>query len=112
MGWDMTWIALTAIATWVLALAILWLVKQQSRISREELQVRFQRSLEDRFDSTVLVSARKALATQFLGRTSHEDIDEDVMNFFESVGVLLRRGYLDPELAWVGFGFYAIRWWS
>ncbi len=34
------------------------------------------------------------------------------MNFYESVGTFFQRGYLDPEMAWSGFSFYAIRWWS
>lgn len=27
------------------------------------------------------------------------------------MGLFLRRGYLDEELAWSTFGFYAVRWW-
>ena len=34
------------------------------------------------------------------------------MNFFETVGMYLKRGYFDKEMAWVGFGYYAIRWWA
>jgi hypothetical protein len=123
----MNWVALaslgTALGTWALALITFWLVKQQLRISQEELQarlrmsqeelqVRNQLSLENRFDSAPLVSARKALAAQFLQQALHKDIDEDVMNFFESLGMFLRRGYLDPELTWAAFSFNAIRWWS
>ena len=37
---------------------------------------------------------------------------ETVLNFFEDVGLFLRRGYLDNELIWSTFGFYGVRWWA
>jgi hypothetical protein len=55
---------------------------------------------------------RRSLAKNLLNNTPHAQIQEDVMNFFESAGILLRRGYLDKEMAWVGFGYCVFRWWS
>jgi hypothetical protein len=34
------------------------------------------------------------------------------MIFFESIGMLLRKNYLDIDMVLNGFCFYAIRWWS
>ena len=107
----MDWIAITAVGTWALVLATWWMVWKQSQTSRNELKVKFQMSLEDRFEGPPMVAARKRLAEQLLSNAPYKEIQDDVMNFFESVGVLLRRGYLDKEMAWVGFGYYGIRWW-
>jgi hypothetical protein len=108
----MDWIAITAVGTWALVLATWWMVWKQSQTSRNELKVKLQMSLEDRFESSAMIAKRKRLAAQLLMNAPHEQIQEDIMNFFESVGVLLRRGYLDKEMAWVGFGYYGIRWWN
>jgi hypothetical protein len=35
-----------------------------------------------------------------------------VMNFFEDLGMLLRRNYLDREMIWDTFSYYARMWWS
>ena len=34
------------------------------------------------------------------------------MNFFEDLGLYLRRKHLDEELLWNTFGFYIVRWWE
>ena len=59
-----------------------------------------------------MIAERKKLADQLLSNASHKDIQEPVINFFESIGIMLRKKYLDKELVWAGFSFYAIRWWS
>jgi AAA+ superfamily predicted ATPase len=34
------------------------------------------------------------------------------MNFFEDMGMLIRRGdYLDRDMVWATFSFYASNWW-
>jgi hypothetical protein len=40
----------------------------------------------------------------------YDDAEEAVLDFFETVGLFLRRGFIDPEMAWVNFGYYGIRW--
>lgn len=111
-SWPLIWTAITAIGTWGLVLATWWLVKKQSQASRDELRVKFQLSFEDKFEGRPMIHERKSLAKQLLDSTPHDQIQEDVMNFFESAGTLLRRGYLDKEMAWVGFGYYVFRWWN
>jgi hypothetical protein len=34
------------------------------------------------------------------------------MDFFEDMGLFMRRRYLESELLWSTFGFYAVRWWA
>jgi hypothetical protein len=112
MGCEVFWISVTAIASWALV-AITWvLVRSQIKLSKEDLRVRLQTNYEEKFDSATLIAERKKLAEQLLTTTPHEDIQEPVINFFESVGMLVRRGYLDPDMVWSGFSFFALRWWS
>jgi len=55
---------------------------------------------------------RQKLAKQILSGAGHDEIQEDVIGFFESLSKYLDRKYLDPEMVWADFGFYAIHWWS
>lgn len=128
------WITLTAIASWALVL-VTWFamtkqikatregIQEQINVSREglreqlqmekdDLKLRLQISYEDKFDGPALISERKKLAEQILGNASHEDIQEAVLNFFESIGMLLKKQYFDIDMAWSVFSFYATRWWS
>ena len=57
-------------------------------------------------------NARKELADLFLSNAQHKEIPETVIEFFEDMGMFLGRGYLDEELIWGTFGFYAVRWWA
>ncbi len=59
-----------------------------------------------------MLAQRKALAHGFLSAVPHDQIQEPVMNFFEDLGLFFRRGYLDKDLVWSTFGFYAVRWWA
>ena len=68
--------------------------------------------MEDSFDSPQKVVARKKLAEQLLSGASHDEIQEEIMNFFETIGSLLCRGYLDEELAYGSFSYYGTKWWS
>jgi hypothetical protein len=84
--------------------------EEQTRLSREDLRVRHQLIYEEKWDSQAIVSERKKLAEQLLDNAPHDDIQETVMNFFESIGMLLRKNYLDIDMVWCGFCFHAIRW--
>ena len=35
---------------------------------------------------------------------------ESVLDFFETIGLLVRKNCLDAEMVWGNFGYYAIRW--
>jgi hypothetical protein len=87
-------------------------MKVQTDISREQMKIEIQLNLIGKFDSAALKSARSRLAKQMLEGVAHDEIQEDVIEFFEDVGTFLRRDYLDKELVWDDFSFFAIRWWN
>jgi len=102
---------LTAWATVALVFITWLMLRKQLLIAREQMKVELQLKREEEFDSHRLISARATLARQLLASTRHEDINEDLLNFFETVGMLLSRKYLDAEMAGVAFSYYGIRWW-
>lgn len=112
MGNEIFWIATTAIASWALVIVTIVMINRQLRRGRSDLQMRQQTYFEDKFDSVTLINERKKLANQLLSGSPHADIKEPVMDFFESVGIMLRKGYLEKELVWAGFSYFTYRWWS
>ncbi len=88
------------------------LLREQTKDARANLQLQNHLTFAARFDSRELQSDRKLLAQRLLEGAPHDKISENVLDFFEDLGLFLRRGYLDEELEWDTFGFYAVRWWA
>lgn len=88
------------------------IAKAQAEAVRVDLKVRLQLLFAERFDALSMVEARRRLAQQLYESAPHAEIQEAVMDFYEDLGLVLKRGYLDEEMAWSTFGFYAVRWWG
>ena len=94
-------LALTGIAAFVVAVRQLSQVQQQARI-QHLLQ------LDRDFRSAPLTEYRSALAKKKL--KGEEDPDElyRVLDFFEGIGLLVRRGYLEASDVWELFSDYVL----
>jgi hypothetical protein len=68
--------------------------------------------MEEKWDSEGIVINRARLAYQLLHKVQHDQIQESVMDFFESLAMLDRMDLVQKELVWNTFSFYATRWWS
>ena len=103
-----------AIATTAMAIATFWLVCESRRTSFRQIGVQTWLELEQRFDSVEMKRARKKLAQQLKSYSpnKHDKMSETVLNFFESVGIAYKSGYLDKNLAGSSFSFHACRWWE
>lgn len=113
------WIAVI-IAFGALTVAI-WQVRSQNEIGHEQLRVSFYLELRKQFDSEEFRRDRRYLAEQFLAKyfqeghiapPSYDEILEPVMNFFEDMGALVRRGYLDEGLIKDTFSYFGSGWWN
>jgi hypothetical protein len=102
-----------AVAT-LIALASLFttihLVRRQISLGERDLYIRMQLQLDEKFNSTRIIKARKKIADSLLN--NNPDPWETVMEFFESIGLLLRKKYLDPDMIWATFSYYIIYWWE
>ncbi len=88
---------------------------------REDLRARLLLHYETRWDSADMIEQRKKLASILL---SHSDylyphhsatfpydlVTDAVPNFFESVGLLLRREQLEIEMVYHTFAYHALRY--
>lgn len=103
-------LALVGVTFWM-AYKQIALLRQQTADAHANLCLQNHLTFTARFDSPEMLRDRKDLAEHFLSSRPLE-VQERVLDFFEDMGLFLRRGYLDEELAWCTFGFYAVRWWT
>jgi len=100
------------LGTWALVAVTLGLAYSTFRATRTDLRLRLHLKFLDRFDEVRMRGHRKVLAQQLLAAASHDDIQEDVMNFFEDLGTFYVLGHLDDDLLWGTFSFSVTHWWS
>ena len=102
-----------AFFTFLLAFGTFWLAVESRSASKRQIGVETWLEFEKQFDSEQIIRARKRLAKQMpYNVASHDDIDERLLNLFESIGLAHKEGYLHEKLAVNAFGFFATRWWA
>ncbi len=98
---------IVAIFTAALAASSFWTISEERRASSERLGVQTWLYVDPKFDSKELRLARKKLAQQLdpYDPGKRDEMDDDVLDFLESVGALYNRGLLNKELAASSFSF-------
>ncbi len=107
-----TWIL--AICTALMAVGTFWLAADARKSSFRRIGVETWLELETRFDAKEMKKSRKKLAKQLSPYvpTKHDQITEEVLELFESIGTLYNRGLINIELADSSFSYYANHWWE
>src|SRR5436309_358436 len=92
---------IVAIFTAALAVAGFLTMFHERQASQKQLGVQTWLYLDPQFDSEQMRRARATLAWQLdpFDPAKREDIDDDVLEFFESVGTLYKGNLLDKDLA-------------
>ena len=112
MDWK-NYVALApVIATFVTAFATLIVAvvtKLQLKHSRTALGVGLLLKLEDRFDEPALKEARSSAAIALQAGHQTDDL-EIVLDFFETLGLLIRKKTIDEELVWNSFSYWVMRY--
>ncbi|MBZ5628397.1 MAG: hypothetical protein LAO06_05965 [Acidobacteriia bacterium] len=117
--WKAGWEAVTATATAALVLTgmfALVFAYLQINEARDEARVQHLVQLVRDFDQPPMVDYRKKLAAKRIDSVKEQlrslDVDDppgemyDLLNFFEEVGMLAKRGYLDKKDVWDSFGYW------
>jgi hypothetical protein len=88
-------------------------LEAQHAVSRNEIANQLYLQMTNRFDSERMRNSRKYLANHFL-KTAAPDfaIKEEVMNFFEDLGALLKSDRLDEPLTYNALCYHAVGWWA
>jgi len=104
----------TAFGTWALVVVTLglvaWQVIAQKSAQRQTLFVQ----LSSEFRGATMVAARKRFAEAALRRATHCEPgtwDETMLEFFENIGFMVRRNYLDASIVWSYFSYSVFGSW-
>ena len=106
------WVPLAGVAVSLLGV-IIALINLSSQIRRSKFSqsVDLLLKFEDRFfNSAQMKGARRAAANSLLN--GGDSSIEDVLDFFETVGMLVRRHALDNEMVWNTFFYWLHCYWS
>jgi hypothetical protein len=92
-------------------------IEAQRRVALDEIAVHLYLDMKARWDSDRTLKSRKALAYHYIGSTARnaaffEAMQEDVPNFFEDLGSLLKRGLVNEELTYSFISYYVNGWYS
>ena len=98
--------AVSSLATVVIAVTGVWALihaSRQLKESRESEKVKHLVEFSREFDSELMCKWRKSLAEKWLKGDDYPDEAQRLLDFFETVGLLVRRGYLDAHDVWNTF---------
>ena len=87
-----------AISSFVAVYISFWGIKRQTESLAKSVSADLCLKLIDRFDSPSMIALRKVAAKALLEESNQESVD-DVFDFFETLGLYVRRKMLDSEVA-------------
>ena len=105
----------TAFFTGLLSLVTLGTViygGMQLSDARKETRVQHLLTLEKEFQESPLAGFRSAVGKQRLARKEHGDELYPILSFFDTVGLLVHRGYLDDEDVWETFSYWILDYYA
>lgn len=97
--------AISAIVAVISALVAITGLILQGRRWRFSLGVDLLLKLDERFSTERMLNTRRSAAKALLASSTNDDLDE-ILDFFEIMGILVRKKAIDPTLAWHSFFYW------
>jgi hypothetical protein len=99
----------TAVATTIIAgtgvCALIYASRQLTQ-GREAKKVKHLVEFVEEFEREPMAYSRKTVAEKRLKGTAYPPEAQKILDFFETIGLLVRRGYLDECDVWSSFGYW------
>lgn len=102
---------LTAWASWVLIACTLFAVWRQSKVTRETASVQLFFNIANQYNTSEMKCLRRQFARTLLTPGNKTSLDESVLEFFETLSHLTRRGILDLRMVWSTFSIESRSYW-
>jgi hypothetical protein len=78
----------------------------QLRQARESECIQHLLRFIEQFEQAPMADYRRRVAEQRVKGTAYPTEAQEILNFFETIGLLVRRGYLDIEDVWSSFSYW------
>ena len=96
--------------TGIVAIIIsLWALRSESKRSRFSLGLEIILKMEERFNGEEMKKARRTAAKALI-ENKNFDATDDVIDFFEMIGLLTRKGTIDSQMVWFNFFYWIHRY--
>lgn len=105
-----TWTAVAALAAVTTAVIIFFQVRQEGRLNRLTMGVDALLRLSEEWSSPRMTRKRRRAAKALLDGNPDSNVD-DVLDWFETVALLVRRGGFDEEFTWHTFYVWMAHYW-
>jgi len=109
MNWGMIATLVTALAAVIGVVISIYKINSESKRFRFALGIDTILKMDERFNSEEMKKIRQVAAKSLRDQTN-TDV-EDVLDFFETIGMLTHKGALDEEMVWNTFYYWVIRYW-
>lgn len=96
-------VIITTIAASVSAFAAVWSVRSQNKRAQFSMGVDLIMKLQDQFSGSRMVAVRHAAAIALLNKADDYDKVDEVLDFFENIGLLSRKKIVDDKFVWHSF---------
>ncbi|HXM60519.1 MAG TPA: hypothetical protein VN950_06655 [Terriglobales bacterium] len=107
--WTVIFAGATAVFTGAIAITGAWALlyaKRQLAQARESDRVQHLVRFIEQFESEPLATYRRVTAEKRVRGTSYPTEAQNILNFFETIGLLVRREYLDVDDVWSSFAYW------
>jgi hypothetical protein len=107
--WTAVFAGATALFTGAIAATGAWALiyaKRQLKQAHEAEMVHHLVRFIEQFESEPIVTYRRVTAEKRVKGTHYPVEAQNILNFFETIGLLVRRQYLDLEDVWSSFGYW------
>ncbi len=99
-----------AVSAALAAAAAAWYgIYRQNKRAALSLSIDLLLKMDDRFNSPLLTNYRKHAAESLLAGKPTDAVDE-VLDFFETIGLLVRKGAIEKEMTWSTFFYWILRY--
>jgi hypothetical protein len=105
-----TWSAVAALAAVVTAVIIFFQVRQEGRLNRLTMGVDALPRLSEDWNSSRMLGMRRRAARALLDGNPDSNVD-NVLDWFETVALLVKRGGFDEEFTWHTFYVWMAHYW-
>jgi len=100
-----------AVAAMITAVAVVVQVRRQSELSRFNAGLASLWQLRSEWNGDDMLDVRAGAAEALLDGRGGDDVDA-VLDFFDEVAFLMRRGAVDTELVWYQFYWPMVHYWA
>jgi hypothetical protein len=99
----------TALFTAIIAVTGVWALiyaSRQLRQARESERIQHLLRFIEQFEQPPMTTYRRAVAEKRTKGIPYPPEAQEILNFFETIGLLVRRGYLDLDDVWSSFAYW------